>query len=203
MTVRHPAKKKKRKFPFPSLSLSDQLYSRVFPFPQNFPSLFFKSQNLILSTHWLNTELMVEGGDGGGPQSGLGSKPMSTCESYGGRLRFMVELRPGETTIVSWKKLLKETTSSKSNGLGPSVSCPSSVAHQQPVSQPPPPPPALASSKQPAENEAKDSQAQAGPNRLSNVIEKIERMYAVCFRWIGEFNINLSFGYTFINFLIV
>ncbi|GFP89852.1 hypothetical protein PHJA_001129000 [Phtheirospermum japonicum] len=87
-------------------------------------------------------------------------------------------LRPGETTIVSWKKLLREATSSKPKGPGPSVSCPASETDQQPVSQTPPPPPAVASSKQPADNEVTDSQAQAGTNRLSTVIEKIERMYA-------------------------
>lgn len=117
--------------------------------------------------------------DGGGSESGSASKPMSTCESHGDRLRFTVELRPGETTIVSWKKLLKET-SNKPNKTGPRAAGPSSAAQQQPAPQPPPPPPALTSLEQPAEDEVKDSQGQAGPNRLSNVIEKIERMYAVC-----------------------
>ncbi|PIN22029.1 hypothetical protein CDL12_05274 [Handroanthus impetiginosus] len=121
---------------------------------------------------------MVEGGEGGGLESGSGSKPASSFESAGGRLRFTVELRPGETTIVSWKKLLREVNSSKKNGPGPSVSRPSSGAYQQAASQPPPPLPVMASSRQPAENEPTDSQAQAGSNRLSTVIEKIERMYA-------------------------
>ncbi|KAI3460559.1 hypothetical protein Pfo_017222 [Paulownia fortunei] len=123
---------------------------------------------------------MVEGSEGGGPEPGPGSKPASSFESAGGRLRFTVELRPGETTIVSWKKLLREANSSKSNRPGPSVSGPSYEAQRQPISQPPPPPPPVApsSSKQPAENEPKDSQAQGGSNRLSTVIERIERMYA-------------------------
>ncbi|KAK4429615.1 Ubinuclein-1 [Sesamum alatum] len=116
--------------------------------------------------------------EGGGSNPGSGSRPMSSFESAGGRLRFTVELRPGETTIVSWKKLLREATSSKASGSGPSASCPSLEANQQPGSKPPLPPPAVASSKQPEENEAKDPQAQAGTNRLSTVIEKIERMYA-------------------------
>ncbi|XP_057795682.1 ubinuclein-1-like isoform X3 [Salvia miltiorrhiza] len=118
--------------------------------------------------------------DAGGSESCSGSKPMSTCESHGDRLRFTVELRPGETTIVSWKKLLKETTSSKPNKHGPRAAGPSSAANQQPAPQPhpPPTPPALASSEQPAENDVKDAQGQAGTNRLSTVIEKIERMYA-------------------------
>lgn len=124
-------------------------------------------------------------------ESGSASKPMSTCESHGDRLRFTVELRPGETTIVSWKKLLKEAATSKNNKHGPKAAGPSSTADQLPAPQPNPPPlpPALASSEHPAENEGKDAQGQAGTNRLSTVIEKIERMYAVCFCWIDEFRL--------------
>ncbi|XP_027149280.1 ubinuclein-1-like isoform X2 [Coffea eugenioides] len=43
------------------------------------------------------------GGGGGGGRSGT-----TSVEVGGERLRFRVELRPGETTIVSWKKLLKD-----------------------------------------------------------------------------------------------
>ncbi|KAK4387333.1 Ubinuclein-1 [Sesamum angolense] len=123
---------------------------------------------------------MVEGSGGGGPELGPGSKPTSSFEAAGGRLRFTVELRPGETTIVSWKKLLRDANSSKFNRPGPSISGQSFEAQRQPVAQPPSPPPPLApsSSKQPTEAEPKDSQAQAGSNRLSTVIERIERMYA-------------------------
>ncbi|KAL7128344.1 hypothetical protein ABFS83_14G310000 [Erythranthe nasuta] len=122
---------------------------------------------------------MVEGKEGAGPDSRPGSNSGSLFESSGDRVRFTVELRPGETTIVSWKKLLREANSSKSRP-GTSVSDPSAEAQFQPVSQPARSPPleAPSSSKQPLENEPKDSQAQAGPNRLSNVIERIERMYA-------------------------
>ncbi|KAL5221181.1 hypothetical protein ABZP36_025894 [Zizania latifolia] len=80
---------------------------------------------------------------------------------------FSVELRPGETTIVSWKKLLKET------------------GHA--ATSPPPAAPALAASEpafaalpgptgatHPPENDQKDP---AQPNRFSAVIEKIERLY--------------------------
>ncbi|XP_073063500.1 ubinuclein-1-like isoform X3 [Primulina eburnea] len=121
---------------------------------------------------------MVEGGRAGS-ESGSRSKPASSFESAGGRLRFRVELRPGETTIVSWKKLLKEATSNQPNGTDLSNVGPSSEA-QQPTSQTPLPPSSEASSSKRtvAENEAKDSQAQAGSNRLNNVIERIERMYA-------------------------
>ncbi|KAL9173159.1 hypothetical protein ABFS82_03G095100 [Erythranthe guttata] len=121
---------------------------------------------------------MVETGAGGGPVPDSGSKPSSSYESSGDRLRFTVELRPGETTIVSWRKLLKEATSNKPNAPGPSISRPPTEIRQQPVSQPQLPPPAAAAavSKKPAEDEVNDPLAQ--PNRLSTVIERIERMYA-------------------------
>ncbi|KAL2514510.1 ubinuclein-1-like [Forsythia ovata] len=111
---------------------------------------------------------MVEGG--GGLELGPGSKPTTSYESVGGRQWFIVELRPGETTIVLWKKLLKDTRS------GPLVQVPSSEAHNTvPALAPPPAPPyGAASLKQSVENGAKDSQAQPGSNRLSNVIERIE-----------------------------
>lgn len=41
-------------------------------------------------------------------------KAFSSFVKKGGRQMFTVELRPGETTIVSWKKLLKDAT--KPNG---------------------------------------------------------------------------------------
>ncbi|KAL3641739.1 hypothetical protein CASFOL_012554 [Castilleja foliolosa] len=123
---------------------------------------------------------MVEGSEGGGPgpgpEAGFVSRPASSVESAGGRLRFTVNLRPGETTIVSWKKLLKEANSSKPNRPGPSISGPE--AQCLPAFQPPPPPLLPASSEPFGEKEHNDSQVQVGTNRLSNVIEKIERMYA-------------------------
>ncbi|XP_057773225.1 ubinuclein-1-like isoform X4 [Salvia miltiorrhiza] len=119
---------------------------------------------------------MVEGAESGGPENGPGSKPAPSVEVGGGRVRFRVDLKPGETTIVSWKKLLKEANLSETARPGPSGSGPSLEAHGGVVSEPlPPPPPAAAShTKETAENEPKESQA----NRLSNVIERIERMYA-------------------------
>ncbi|KAH6789113.1 hypothetical protein C2S51_004119 [Perilla frutescens var. frutescens] len=123
---------------------------------------------------------MVEGADSGGPENGPGSKPAPTVEAAGGRLRFTVDLRPGETTIVSWKKLLREANLSESDRPGPSASGPSCEARGGSVSAQllPPPPAAAAHTKETTENEPNESQAQDGPNRLSNVIERIERMYA-------------------------
>ncbi|KAL6504534.1 hypothetical protein OROGR_026457 [Orobanche gracilis] len=115
---------------------------------------------------------------GPGPEAGSVSKSALLFESAGDGLRFTVELQPGETTIVSWKKLLREANSSKSNRPGPSVSGLDDQRH--PASQPPPPPShvAPAFSDPYTGKEPTDSQVQAGSNRLSNVIESIERMYA-------------------------
>ncbi|KAL8459460.1 hypothetical protein ACS0TY_036811 [Phlomoides rotata] len=117
---------------------------------------------------------MVEGSEARRP----GSKTALSFESMGGRLRFTVELRPGETKIVSWKKLIREAKLSNSHR-PESSSGTSSEARRSFVSEPPPPPSVVPSSTmQKTEDEYNDSQAQAGSNRLSNVIEKIERMYA-------------------------
>lgn len=78
-----------------------------------------------------------EGGSGGEPGVGRAS---TSYEAAGGRQRFTVELRPGETTIVSWKKLLKETTGLQSNGNrtpGPAPSSSAAAAELQPLIPPP------------------------------------------------------------------
>ncbi|XP_074563415.1 ubinuclein-1-like isoform X2 [Curcuma longa] len=78
------------------------------------------------------------------------------------RLRFSVTLKPGETTIVSWKRLLKEN----GKGLGdPPVAGP---ADRPPAAQP-------GEVAAPSTEEPKD--AVPPPNRFSAVIEKIERLY--------------------------
>ncbi|KAL6527531.1 hypothetical protein OROGR_016621 [Orobanche gracilis] len=123
---------------------------------------------------------MMEGSEGGGlgtgPKAGSASKSALSLESAGDRLRFTVELRPGETTIVSWKRLLREANSSKSNGI--SLSGHDDQRHS--ASQPPPPPSNVAPAflEPSTGKEHNDSQVQAGSNRLNNVIERIERMYA-------------------------
>ncbi|KAF8377075.1 hypothetical protein HHK36_030448 [Tetracentron sinense] len=92
------------------------------------------------------------------PMSAAASSPSSND-----RQRFTVELRPGETTIVSWKKLMKEAN--KPNRSPPVPELPSG-AH-----------PALESRiapGQPAEDELKDAPPSS---RFSAVIEKIERLY--------------------------
>lgn len=44
----------------------------------------------------------------GGAGAGDSSRPPSSFVKKGDRQMFTVELRPGETTIVSWKKLVKD-----------------------------------------------------------------------------------------------
>ncbi|KAG8068622.1 hypothetical protein GUJ93_ZPchr0005g14597 [Zizania palustris] len=80
----------------------------------------------------------------------------------GGRRVFSVELRPGETTIVSWKKMLKEA------GLGAALLPPLPAAATQPVVASLPGP---SGATNPTENDPAQS------NRFSSVIEKIERLY--------------------------
>ncbi|KAI3783169.1 hypothetical protein L2E82_13233 [Cichorium intybus] len=93
----------------------------------------------------------------------------------GGRQRFEVDLRPGETTIVSWKKLIKDANKAAKNNndnKAPPVSAPpvplpvaANPAHDPRIT----PPPGDAT-----ENEAND--APTG-SRFSAVIEKIECLY--------------------------
>lgn len=57
----------------------------------------------------------VDGGSvGGGGGGGEGSSrvPTTSFSSSGARQRFYIELRPGETTIVSWKRLVKDVNPS-------------------------------------------------------------------------------------------
>lgn len=70
---------------------------------------------------------MDEPGTGGGGES-AGGKFSTSYEESAGRQRFKVKLTPGETTIVSWKKLLKDATGSHSRRNAVSDPAPSSSA---------------------------------------------------------------------------
>lgn len=60
-------------------------------------------------------ELGASGAGGGRPAE----RGATSFEDVAGRQRFTIELRPGETTIVSWKKLLKDAgLNNKPNGAG-------------------------------------------------------------------------------------
>lgn len=65
-------------------------------------------------------EVGVAGESGGGACCSRKAADRGAATSFevaGGRQRFTVELRPGETTIVSWKKLLKDAGLSKPKGV--------------------------------------------------------------------------------------
>ncbi|CAD6235464.1 unnamed protein product [Miscanthus lutarioriparius] len=88
-------------------------------------------------------------------------QPPATAAAACRRQLFTVELRPGETTIVSWKKLLKEAGHT---AVAPPVKPePAFAAHAGP-----------SGAAHPAENDPKDP---TQPNRFNAVIEKIERLY--------------------------
>ncbi|CAJ1971929.1 unnamed protein product [Sphenostylis stenocarpa] len=53
---------------------------------------------------------------GGGDSSSAARAPSSFVKK-GDRQMFTVELRPGETTIVSWKKLMKDANKFNNKGL--------------------------------------------------------------------------------------
>ncbi|XP_044475860.1 ubinuclein-1-like isoform X2 [Mangifera indica] len=107
------------------------------------------------------------GGGGYGVAGGeSSSKPMSSFLKSGDRQVFAVELRPGETTYVSWKKLVKDAN--KANNIGSSKSVPD----PQPVLRP-----NLESRIAPGQAEEDKGKDEPVPNRFSAVIEKIERLY--------------------------
>ncbi|XP_034889030.1 ubinuclein-1 isoform X2 [Populus alba] len=110
---------------------------------------------------------MEEGSSrGGGGGESSSSRLTPSYVKLGDRQIFTVELRPGETTFVSWKKLMKDANKVNS-GSAPAAPDPPPVnAH-----------PNLESRIAPApvtENEVNDDPP---PNRFSAVIEKIERLY--------------------------
>ncbi|CAJ2667690.1 unnamed protein product [Trifolium pratense] len=84
-------------------------------------------------------------------------KKSSSFVKKGDRQLFTVELRPGETTIVSWKKLLKDANKPNGSASTSQLSRPEAFPGGEPVEV--------------EENDA------AQPHRFSAVIEKIERLY--------------------------
>ncbi|GMN45522.1 hypothetical protein TIFTF001_014710 [Ficus carica] len=102
------------------------------------------------------------GAGGGGGDS---SRASSSFVKSGDRQMFTVDLRPGETTIVSWKKLMKDAN--RVNGASTSAPEPPANAHPRLESR-------IAPVQQPAGEEVKEEPAS---NRFSAVIEKIERLY--------------------------
>ncbi|KAK3009971.1 hypothetical protein RJ639_012826 [Escallonia herrerae] len=111
---------------------------------------------------------MDEAGGGGGGES---ARDSPSFVKAGGRQRFSVELRPGETTIVSWRKLVKDAGKVKS----PKPAAAAAAAEpEQPPSVPHPVLEPRIAPGQPTENEDNDAPP---ASRFSAVIEKIERLY--------------------------
>ncbi|KAL1181951.1 hypothetical protein V6Z11_A02G085300 [Gossypium hirsutum] len=90
----------------------------------------------------------------------------------GDRQVFTVELRPGETTYVSWRKLVKDANRAR----GSSAASASVVAAPAPE-LPPNAHPNLQSRIAPGQTAVKEEKDEPAPNRFSAVIEKIERLY--------------------------
>ncbi|EOY16440.1 Wound-responsive family protein, putative isoform 2 [Theobroma cacao] len=116
-------------------------------------------------------------GGGGGAGSGGGGEPSRVVApkvmKAGDRQVFTVELRPGETTYVSWKKLVKDAN--RGNG---SSAAAAMVAVATSAPEPPPNAhPNLQSRIAPGQAAEKETKDEPPPNRFSAVIEKIERLY--------------------------
>ncbi|GKU87762.1 hypothetical protein SLEP1_g2106 [Rubroshorea leprosula] len=112
---------------------------------------------------------MAEEKSGGGGSSGVVSPKMMKA---GDRQVVRVELRPGETTYVSWRKLMK--AAERVNGSSASPSASVSAPAPDPVPNAHPNLQSRIIPGQPAEEEVKD---EPRPNRFSAVIEKIEHLY--------------------------
>ncbi|KAL1208009.1 Ubinuclein-1 [Cardamine amara subsp. amara] len=100
----------------------------------------------------------------GGSTGGESLRASPKVLAAGDRKLLKVELRPGDTTYVSWKKLMRDA--SKANGSSTSVSDPLSNANPNFEARLAP--------GHPAEIETND---QPHSNRFNAVIEKIERLY--------------------------
>ncbi|KAL0702028.1 hypothetical protein Bca4012_058150 [Brassica carinata] len=101
----------------------------------------------------------------GGSTSGESSKPTAKLLAAGDRKLLRVELRQGETTYVSWKKLVKEASKGD---------CSSASALDAP---PPNANPNLESRIAPGPPIEGETVDQPHSNRFNAVIEKIERLY--------------------------
>ncbi|KAL9259423.1 Ubinuclein-1-like protein [Drosera capensis] len=103
---------------------------------------------------------------GGGDSSS--SKPSSSFERSGDRIWFAVELVPGETTIVSWKRFMKDASKAEKGGTVVAGTTGGEKVVVDGGDR------GGVVSGQPKADEIKDG---AAPNRFSAVIEKIERLY--------------------------
>lgn len=99
--------------------------------------------------------------------------PMPMQMPMPARQRFSVELRPNETTVISWKKLVKDLQKTNHN-----QALASSSAVQPPVGAHPALEARIAPEALFGDSQLeKDGLPPPAPNRFSAVIEKIERLY--------------------------
>ena len=82
---------------------------------------------------------MVKDAKSAQPENGPEPKQGPSVEVGGGRVRFKVELNPKETTIVSWKMLMKKENLSEAKGPGLSPPGPSLEARGDAIVEPPTP----------------------------------------------------------------
>ncbi|KAH9605952.1 hypothetical protein KSS87_012927 [Heliosperma pusillum] len=121
---------------------------------------------------------------GAGTSTGAGGEPpsaaarvASSCVKDGDRVRFTVDLRVGETTIVSWKKLMKDASKAEGEGRAPSSSAVVSASVVAPAEVPVAAIPTLQARIAPGQPDANPNEDAPAPHRFSAVIEKIERLY--------------------------
>ncbi|XVF36983.1 hypothetical protein REPUB_Repub19eG0105800 [Reevesia pubescens] len=117
------------------------------------------------------------GGGGGGAASG--GEPSRVVApkvlKAGDRQVFTVELRPGETTYVSWRKLVKDAN--RANRSSATAAASAAVVAAPELEPPPNAHPNLQSRIAPEQAAEKEGKDEPPPNRFSAVIEKIERLY--------------------------
>ncbi|XP_020674698.1 ubinuclein-1 [Dendrobium catenatum] len=120
------------------------------------------SSSRVLQPHSAANPSIVSPPQAQPPTPAPTKKPAKEAPAAGKRQLFTVELRRGETTIVSWKKLLRESGSA--NGETSALIADNPVPDTRPVG-----------GVHPGEDDLKHTLQP--PNCFSSVIEKIERLY--------------------------
>ncbi|XVE95546.1 hypothetical protein REPUB_Repub02eG0107000 [Reevesia pubescens] len=123
-----------------------------------------------------------DGGGGGAVDADAGDGESSTVVApkvmkAGDRQVFTVGLRPGETTYVSWRKLVKDANRASGSSAAPAPAASATVVAAPAPEPPPNAHPNLQSRIAPGQSAEKEEKDEPPPNRFSAVIEKIERLY--------------------------
>ncbi|XP_074280191.1 ubinuclein-1-like isoform X2 [Silene latifolia] len=118
------------------------------------------------------------GGESAATTTAGAPRVASSYVKDGDRVKFTVELRAGETTIVSWKKLMKDASKAEGGGGATSSSAVAAAAAVAPAEVPAAAAiPALEARIAPGQPDANPNEDAPAPHRFSAVIEKIERLY--------------------------